>query len=733
MRSVLNVTMLATAVWVVPAVLAAQEPTSQKLRAVRATTPPTIDGTLDDAAWQQPELTLGTWTSYNPLYGDTIPQQTHVWVAYDEEYIYIAFQCDDPQPAAVKTSITRRDNIWSDDWVGFSLDALGTGQLAYHLMVNPSGVQLDMLNSAGSGEDEAPDWVWDSAARQNAQGYAAEIRLPLQTIRFRSGDAVRMGVLFWRRVSRLGVSVSWPGLKPGQWVFQRHASLHFDRLSARPTRELIPSVTYATGQTRATPTSWHPRDGTTDVGFSGKLGLTPTITLDATVNPDFSQVESDAFQVEVNRRFPLFYSEKRPFFMEGAGLFDVAGPGGDTNLQTAVHTRRIVNPSAGLKLTGSAGRWTFGTLATLDEALPPDARSDAASTGDDRLFIVNRLQYRLSADSYLGALVTNTELGSQHNRVGGVDVNLRVKQAHQITAMALVTDTLDADEEEGKGGMAGRVSYSFDTKRASLSGMVEHYDTGFQMDTAFYEQAGLTRGWGFGALNFYPDKARYPWLRRINAFTFQQFARDRIAGGDQMLNVSGGQFYFTRQGWLRVDRFTGYEPWASRRFDLNRWRIQGEVQLFRWLELNGNASIGDFVFYDSEEPFQGDAIDARFAVTVQPSARFSQEVSIRRVDFNRRETGADVYDLWITYTKSTYQFTRAFFLRAIAQQDTLDRRVLTDFLASYELRPGTVIYAGYGSLIERHNWDGANWQPDGGRYRTMQRGLFFKASYLYRF
>ena len=131
----------------------------------RLSQPPTIDGVLDDDAWRAGPVETGEWLSYNPLYGSTVPQKTKVWIGHDTDYLYFAFQCDDPDPSAIKTSITRRDNIWNDDWVGLSLDALGTGQLSYHLMVNPNGVQLDMLNTVSGGEDQSPDCIWDSAGR----------------------------------------------------------------------------------------------------------------------------------------------------------------------------------------------------------------------------------------------------------------------------------------------------------------------------------------------------------------------------------------------------------------------------------------------------------------------------------------------------------------------------------------------------------------------------------------
>jgi hypothetical protein len=206
------------------------------IRAERVSQPPTIDGLLDDVAWARPPIETGEWLSYNPLFGDRIAQSTKVWVGYDDRYFYFAFQCDDPEPSGIKTSVSRRDNMGGDDWVGLSLDSLGTGQLSYHMMVNPSGIQMDLLNSVAGGEDIAPDWIWDSAGHSTPTGYSVEIRLPLQSIHFKSGRDIRMGLLFWRRVSRLGVSVSWPALEPGKWVFERNATLIVPDLKARPPR-----------------------------------------------------------------------------------------------------------------------------------------------------------------------------------------------------------------------------------------------------------------------------------------------------------------------------------------------------------------------------------------------------------------------------------------------------------------------------------------------------------------
>jgi hypothetical protein len=704
-----------------------------ELRSQRVAHPPVIDGVLDDDAWRGPSLETGDWRSYNPLHGDSIPQRTRVWIAHDRDYLYFAFQCDDPEPGGIKTSISRRDNIFADDWVGLSLDALGTGQLSYHLMVNPSGVQLDMLNSVAGGEDESPDYVWDSAARRNTSGYAAELRLPLQTIRFRGGNDARMGILFWRRVSRLGVSVAWPALEPGKWVFERHAALLFDELQPRLPREVIPSATYATSQARETPVGWGGADGKADVGVSAKYGITSTVTLDATVNPDFSQVESDAFQVEVNQRFPIFFSEKRPFFMEGAGIFKLAGQGNDNSLQYAVHSRRIVDPVLGAKLTGSVGRLTFGTLTALDQGPGHNLPVGDPDTGTDRLFNVLRGQYSLGPSNYVGALAVDAEFAGGFNRVIGADLSWRVNSTQRVSGFVLGSVSRSPHTAHSTSGIGAQAGYEYSTRRLVLVGYGEHYGRDFEMQTAFINRVGITSGWGYAEYNFYPDKTKYPWLRRISPFSFTQGGRDRHAGGDELLQVSGVRLHFTRQGYLRFDRFDGFETWARRRFDRASWRTQGEVQLFRWLAVDGQHRFGDAVFYDPTEPFEGTIQEGRVGITLQPSGRFSQRLTYRRVSFSRQSTGERVYDLDIVYSRTTYQFSRQFFVRSIVQFDSSRYRVLTDFLSSYELRPGTVVYAGYGSLIERREFANGEWLPGRGAYETSQRGFFFKASYLHRF
>lgn len=685
--------------------------------------PPVVDGMLNDEAWQEAPIQLPEWRTYNPLFGDTIEQKTEIWITYDKANIYFAFRCLDPEPDKIKTSISRRDTIFNDDYIGMSLDAMGNGQNAYKMMVNPSGIQADLKYGANSGEYSTPDWVWESAGIRTEHGYNVEIRLPFKSIRFKSGDEVRMGIIFFRKVSRLGLSVSWPHLPPGESWMARHSPLHLRDVEQPLILETIPSLTYGLNQKRNTQGQWDDPDSKIDAGLTVKYGITSSVTLDGTVNPDFSQVESDAFQVEVNQRYPVFHSEKRPFFMEGMGNFDLAGSGGDGNMWTAVHTRRIVDPLYGFKLTGTLGRFTFATLSASDQI------EDASDSDERKTFNVARSLFSIGKGSYAGALFTDTEFSGGHNRVTAVDTRIQLGKNHNWSATVLNSDTL-SPEGTTRNGMAGQTGYNYSTKRYIFQLQVEHYDRDFQMDTAFYNRTGFTSGWLFSSINFYPDAKRYPWLKRFSPFVWARHGKDRAQRGTEQYAILGLQASFTRQGWFRVDTSMGREPWAGRTFFVRRTQLMGNAQLTGWLRLNASMHLSRAVFYDAINPFSGHSSTRYIEAMLQPDEKFSQNISYRRIRFDRISSGARVYAVDIINTRTVYQFDRHLFLRAILQYDSSRARVLADFVASYELVPGTVFHAGYGSLFERESPASGS---GGGDYINTQRSAFFKLSYLFRF
>ena len=281
--------------------------------------------------------------------------------------------------------------------------------------------------------------------------------------------------------------------------------------------------------------------------------------------------------------------------------------------------------------------------------------------------------------------------------------------------------------------MAGQATYSYSSKKQVLISQFEHYDKDFQMDTAFYNRTGITGGWAYAGVNFYPDKAHSPWLKKINPFVFLQNTHDREQGGDDRIQVYAVRANLTRNGSVRGDVIRLQEAWAQREFDQGIYRLQGSMQVTRWLYLSGQLSTGKGLYYDPVDPFVGPSSLQALSVTLQPSARFAQSVNTQRSTLDRPGGGPRVYDVRVINSKTTYQFTSRLALRGILQYDKSKRRVLSDVLASYEVRPGTVFYAGYGALYEKRDYRDLAWIAGEGSYLTTTRGLFIKASYLRRF
>lgn len=708
------------------------------LEPVWAEVPPKIDGLLDDVAWGSGPMVDDIFITYNPVDGDILPQKTRVWLAYDHDNLYFAFYCFDSEPEKIKTSVTKRDNLFNDDWVGLALDAAGSRQSLYEFFVNPSGIQGDLFNTPASGENSAPDWVWYSQGKIVKDGYIVEIKLPLKSIRFKSGKNVALNVLFWRRISRLGMSGAWPALVPGQGIFNSAARVVYGRLDRQLKLEFLPSFTYSGIWDRLSPEAWSKPDDRAEIGISAKYGITSSITVEATVNPDFSQVESDEFQVVANQRYPIFYSEKRPFFMETSDLFNLAGTG--ENMHTTVHTRRIVDPIWGAKLTGGFGKTSFGFLAAGDEwpgreLGEGEFNPDLGKKAD---FWIGRGKVSLGGDNYIGALYSGRELGDQYNRTVGTDLSFRFWDNHALEANYIYSFSDDPRAEGKYEGGAFSAEYNYSTRSFHGELVFKHFAKDFRMDTAFYNRTGIVSVGAFLSPSFFPNKKKLPWFHRIAPFIYGSHLHDMVTGMDDEELIVGLDTYFTKQGYFSLSyRIINNESWAGKTFKKRGLGGSGGIQLTRWLNLHTCFDLDTQIYYASDDPFLGDRFRLHSAVTLQPSDKLSQSFSYSYLDFDRHADGEDVYDYHILVSRTTYQFNKYLFVRALIQYDSYRKMVLSDLLASFTLIPGTVLHLGYGSLYENRQWNPIDrlWLTDTGInqfYQTTQ-SFFLKVSYLLSF
>lgn len=702
------------------------------VRPYKTETAPRIDGILDDPAWQYSVIDT-LFISYNPAYGDTLPMRTKIHMTYDSENLYYAFECFDTEPDKIKTSISQRDRIFSDDWIGFSLDALGNKQATYDFFVNPNGIQGDILSTANS-EDSAPDWVWESAGQLVESGYQVEVRIPLKSIRYVSGKRSLMGILFWRKISRLGMSGAFPRIEPGQSSLAKNLPVLYENLAHPKNAEILPSATYSAKTERRTPEQWGNAWTQSDFGLSLKYSVTSSMTAEATYNPDFSQVESDAFQVEVNQRYPIFFSEKRPFFMEAGGLFNVAATGGDNNMWTAVHTRKIVDPEWGGRITGALDRTSFGVLAAQD-AFPGRELEEKVNpfTGKHAAFTIARIKHALSGDNYIGAIYSGRELMDGYNRVLGVDMSYRAWKSHNFGATFLQSYSREPDSlKQRTHGHSAILNYFYGSKKLGIWSSLERFEPNFDMQTAFYMRTGFNRGQLYFGPNFYLSEKWNKWVKRINPFIFSYYLHDLATRKNDILIVSSLRTLWTRQGMLRLDYIFLQEYWKTATFDQRLGRVMANAQATNWLNFNGRISYGKTIYYDSDTPYLGNDFSYDLGLTLQPNTRYTQSFDFYHETFKDPATGQIKYNLNILNSRTTYQFNKYFFLRAVLRYQDYDKRLLTDFLASFTFIPGTVVHLGYGALYERRDWVMDEWLDNEGRYYETNRSLFVKASYLWR-
>lgn len=692
--------------------LAAEAP----LVSLRTDAPPVIDGVLDDAVWAMaPSVT--EFRTFHPDFGQRPDDQTVAWVAHDAERLYFAYRCYDAEPGRIKTSVTARDNMGNDDWVCLNLDTFGDRQALYALYVNPNGIQGDARFSGGV-EDWSVDFVWTSAGRVDDEGYAVEIAIPLGSLRYAAGDPTRMTVFFERKVSRRGEHVAWPEFDPelGMNLTMQMAPVEFAGLRAQRLVEVLPAITHGRsyGRDRG---DLELADETTELSLTAKVGLTSDLTLDATVNPDFSQVEADAGQVDINLRSPLFFTEKRPFFLEGSDHFRVVGTAVSEvdPLRTIVHTRTIADPIAGVKLVGKTGeRSTIALLYAADER---------PGGGEDHVPIV-RFKRAFGNDGFIGGVFAGRETDDGYNRVAGLDGIVRTSGANTLHYQALASDTERSGGSALGHALAARLSHQSRSLDWTLS--VRDLDESFAVDTGYLARTGVRQYAGLVKPKLFPGQGP---VQRIDLEAFSAQTEDLPSDQWETFNHVSALALVGGSGQVKVKWSRSTEIFAGRTFDTGGFHVFASAQFTRRLFAGVLYRDVDAILYDPAAPQQGRSHRLTADLILQPTDHLELYLNHVRFDFER--DGVEVYDYPITYGRLTWQLSRTLFLRGIVEYNEYHDELTTDLLASFTWIPGTVVHAGYGSLYDKLAWDGEGYAPTDD-FREAVRGVFLKASYLWR-
>ncbi|HUP20007.1 MAG TPA: DUF5916 domain-containing protein [Gemmatimonadota bacterium] len=719
------------------------------LEVSRAAGPIEIDGDLSDPGWEG-AARAGGFVEHFPNEMARPPVESEAWVTYDDEHLYVALIAYD-DPSTVRTSLRDRDQMFSDDFFGVMIDTYGDASWGYELFANPTGVQGDLRISTSSGEDSGFDIVYHTDAKITESGYQIEMAIPFKSLRFPDRPEQEWRVNFWRtRPRESRAQHSWAAIDRDEQCFLCQWGTLTGIRGVEPggALELLPAVVASHASMLEDPDD--PGSGLGDDEFDAEASLTARfahasgITLEGTVNPDFSQVESDVAQIDVNTTFALFFPERRPFFQEGSDLFD--------SYFTLVYTRQINDPLVAAKTVGRMGRTSFAYLGALDENSPlilPFQERSFVGLGEQSFSNIGRFRRTYGASSYVGALVTDRrfEEGGGSGSAFGVDGTHRFLDNYRFEYQLVGTHTQEPDEA-GPTASLGALTFADGEHTAVFDGesfsgwggyaSVERsarfwsfdfdYWTSsptFRADNGFETRNDFQRFVAFHELNWYPSSGA------IDQFTADiRVARDWThEGGKKSGYVNPTiEMSLPMQAFFEIGPIWSYERFRGVDFD-------DQFSWFAFFRATPVARVtagfffrgGDEIARNLAVPELGDASFLEVFATLRPMDRLVVEPSIRR---SRLEVGGEeIFDGYIFRARTTFNLTRRLFGRVIVQYDDFDESLSLEPLVTYRINPFTLFYVGSTNAYERFD------EIPGVRDREMaqtSRQFFLKFQYLFQ-
>ena len=682
------------------------------LKIPRFSSPPKIDGILENPVWEQEALKIEDFLQFAPKEKGTPSEKTVAYLGYDQKNLYIAFRCYDSEPQKIRASITNRDNLFDDDWVVIFLDTFNEKRRAFEFFINPVGVQGDAIRTEEGGNENESD-SWDTAfytdGKINEEGYTIEMALPFKSIRFPDKENKVWNICIGRNIPRKGEIIVWPGMSreiPGIIVQGREILIQ-GKVEKGKNLEVMPLIT-----------SLKTQDKKVDLqpGVNLKYGVSSDITLDFTLNPDFSHIEADAPQIDINQRFALYYSEKRPFFLEGMEIFQFPEI-------EMVYTRRIINPFLGAKLTGKVGRLTYGFLSAYD-LNPTESLWEVHNGGDSRddnaLFNIFRMKTDVFQESYLGFSMADKEIDGSYNRVAGVDGQFKFKNKYFFSFQALASKTKSGEEDTGAApALYGNFLYYTKNWVAGVNWKAIHPD--FEASSGFVNRVDYKRMGAYTSFRTFPEKKYLNGVyfnlgvSKMNAYT-ENITTDRLAEAEI-------HFEFTQFSRLNVSFQNYMERYEGINFNKNTFTMNGNTNLIGWLPFEFYFETGDNICYDSDNPFLGWSNTYGVFLNFKPSNRLQMGFDLSKNTFYEERGGKQLWDYNVIRQRTTYQISKTLSLRAIIDYNHYYKKIYNSFLVSYILRPGTVFFLGVDSNFL---------QDEAGSYARTGYSVFIKFSYWWR-
>ncbi len=735
------------------------------LSVARAAGAVAIDGNLNDHGWKNAARSDNFVERYP---GDmTEPEvKTEVLVTYDADNLYVAFICQD-DPGQLRSTMCQRDRFSANDHVCILLDTYGEGAWAYELFVNPYGIQSDRLwSNIGGQEDPGFDLSWESAAQITDSGYQVEVAIPFASMRFPNRDVQSWRMDFWRNRPRETFrQYSWAAYDRNEQCWPCQWGTVDGIKGVQPGRGLsvLPSLVAYQNGTRDFDKVGHPFDNQNpdaELSLGGKYSVSSNMTVEATYNPDFSQIEADAAQINVNSTISLMYPERRPFFQEGSDIF--------RTLFNSFYSRTINDPQYAAKLTARTDRMSVGFLSAYDENTPymiPMGQYNFLIPAGKSAVNILRATRTIGANSHLGAFLSDRRIdGDGSDDIAAFDGRIRLSRNYSVDGQFIWTRTGEPNDtmttHDYYGMSLNPIRFDADKHTAGFDGESYH-GTAFisrflresrswnftleynQISPTYRTQVGYdpvnnNRTAAFAtAYSIYPKKGVFAQITP-QAYVSKRWIFDTGAMGYELVNL-GCDF---QTNFLQISfhpgYYTGAESWLGKEY-VNLWSASLGMGGIAGRRLRYFADIqrGRNVAYDWQvraNVTSGD-VSLEFKpidrLIIEPSLNYSRGLSVA--------TDQELFKQTIFRTRLQYQANRELSLRLVVQYMTVQymlsrpadykRRIWdVDPLLTYRISPFSMFYIG-STYDYKQLPDGA---PNQFRWWLMSRQFFAKLQYLFQ-
>ena len=702
-----------------------------------------VDGVLNEPHWQQATRVAVNYQD-EPNEKGTPPVKTDAYIYDDGHNLYVAFVAYDTDPSKICAALRDRDTLWQDDNVGLVIDTFNDERTGYEFYVNPLGAQGDirMTDTDEWVSDLSWDAIWDSAGTINEDGYVVEMRIPFKALRFAQNQAdSTWGFSMMRNYQRdVLYQLSSTGfdrdIKCSLCQFDKITG--FNNLAPSKNLQLTPTLTaLRNDQKTQVPGEWDNGDVGTEVGLDLRWGITKDAVINATINPDFSQVETDSLELDVNTTYSIYYAEKRPFFLDGASYFK-------SNLFELLYTRTIAEPNIGAKLTGKTDSHSYALMFADDDnsnvLLPSNQGSGFASLNDKTKAAVARYQYDIGQQGTIGVTTTHRESSDYHNTVLSVDGSYWFNQSDTLNYQIANADTNNSkflvdnyNLAESQSDMAYALKLTRDKRDYKLYATYDNIGEDYRTDLGYQEKVDYEKvGFG-GGQTWYGDEHDMltTWSYTVD------WDKTWAQNGDLLEEEYEGYMTFQgqKQSVFELGLLNRYENYNGNFYNQNIGYFYTAFRPTKDLRLSLYAEYASRIDYTNEQ--LGDVLTTQSQAVWDINNHWQLDV---RHNYSHLDDyqGRRVFTANLVDFRLYYKFSMRAMLKLILQFEDIDRNedayfyqvseINKDYgsqlVYSYKINAQTLFYLGYSDK---------GYQDDSLKsIERDQRTFFTKVSYAWQ-